>query len=158
MGKEYYEFTTMFILARFFAIKQIMVFEGVYSNIEFAYPKLGSSKTGLGVYLQNKFELLERIIDQSTNKPTGTPFFRYFCLQLGESLMLRENGRWLMKQLSDFRNTYYTNTNSQLPDFLQSAKQFVESGDSKTFKSIMDELSEIAQKISKVTLLPTSIP
>jgi hypothetical protein len=38
IGKEYYQTTTLYALARFFAVKQIMMLEGAYSSIEAAYP------------------------------------------------------------------------------------------------------------------------
>jgi len=50
MDDEYYEITTLYALARFFAIKQIMMLEGAYSYIETAYP--GIADAFLSMFMQ----------------------------------------------------------------------------------------------------------
>lgn len=157
MGEEYYEATTLFSLARFFAIKQIMLLEGAYSSIEFAYPSVNGTKPGLGVHLQNQFEAIDKIIDETTNQPNGIKFYRYDRLQLGEAVMEREDGQWRISKLLDFRRHYYSNPNPKLPDFLETAKEFVLAESLDTFGRIMDEIQVISRNISKVTLLPSSI-
>jgi hypothetical protein len=157
MGEEYYASTTLFSLARFFAIKQIMILEGAYSSIEFAYPSVDGIETGLGVYIQNKFEAVDKIIDDSTNQLDGTNFYRYYRLQLGEAVMEREDGQWIISKLLDFRSRYYTNSNVHLPDFLEYAKEFVMAEKLNTFGLIMDQIQAISHSISKVTRLPSSI-
>jgi hypothetical protein len=43
MADKYHEITTLYALARFFAVKRIMMLEGAYSKIEAAYPSYPSA-------------------------------------------------------------------------------------------------------------------
>jgi hypothetical protein len=64
---EYYEVTTLYALARFFAIKQIMMLEGAYSNIEAAYPSIETAF--LSMFTRNRRPEEERLLKSLAQEP-----------------------------------------------------------------------------------------
>jgi hypothetical protein len=80
MDDEYYEITTLYALARFFAVKQIMMLEGAYSYIETAYP--GIAEAFLSMFTQKgslEQELfLKLLLQEPFVKQTQGRFLKIF--------------------------------------------------------------------------------
>lgn len=146
MEDEYYETTTLYVLARVLALKHIIVFEGVYYNIERVTPSLG-------IFLRDKLEAIDRRLDNMNYEiNTNTPFFRYDRQVLAESVMSGKGDRLKIGTLIRFKECYPKMASSLIP-----AKDFVMALDSTNVSTIRKLLSDIAFRLEKETGITTSV-
>jgi hypothetical protein len=151
MDDTYFETTTLYILARVLAFKHVIVLEGVYYNVE-------RIKPGLGIFLRNKLEALDKRLDNMNYEinAKGPPFFRYDRQILAESVMKWEADHSRIGTFIDFKQSYDA-TNSKIKLTLTPAKEFVLALDSFNVSVIRKLLSDIALRLESETGIRSSV-
>jgi hypothetical protein len=89
---DYFETTTLYALGRVLAIERILVLEGVYPQIDDAYPKLGEF-------------LMKRRIDHELQ---ATGFRMYDRVALAEAMIEHDGERFRISTYLEFRRRYET--------------------------------------------------
>ena len=146
MDDKYFEVSTMYCLGCVLAYQRILLLEGIYSQIQQLIP-------GLGIFLKEKLNNMGTIIDNSSSTIS---LYRYHRLLLAESVMERENDRTITCSYLKFKQQYEEN-NLKMKSALLPVKDWVSSLDGSEVYPLMEGLSEIASKITKVTRIDSGI-
>jgi hypothetical protein len=151
MDNTYFETTTLYVLARVLAFKHVIILEGVYYNVE-------RIKPGLGIFLRNKLEALDKRLDNMNYEinTKGSPFFRYDRQILAESVMNWEADRSRIGTFIDFKQSYDA-ADSRIKLTLTPAREFVLALDSSNVSVIRKLLSDIALRLESETGISSSV-
>ena len=141
MTDEYFETTTLYALGRVLAIERILALEGVYSQLDAAYPDLGNF-------------LREHRIDRSLQ---GINLHQYDRVSLAEAMIEREGEQFRPSTYLEFRKRYEAEESPE-KKWLTPASEAIRSLDNKQMLSLVDSLRTIAIRIAEKTGVPSSLP
>jgi hypothetical protein len=148
-NKDYYNLTTLYSLGSILSYHRILLFEGIYSQIDTIYPSFGGF---LITYLDEFGTKLDkmRLFNSETN--TKITFFRYDRMLLGDALTERENNISRLCSYLKFKNLY--ENDDKIRSSLEPARIFVETLPS---SSELDMLQEGLDKILRELEMKTKI-
>lgn len=140
---SYFEESTLYSLGCILAYRRILLFEGIYSQIDILIP-------GLGVFLKEKLNDLDKILD------TGrVSLYRYHRLLLAEVIIEKENGKLNLCSYLKFKEMYQDN--QHIKDFLKPSKEWVSNLKGHEVEPLMMILNEIIKRLVKETGIETNI-
>jgi hypothetical protein len=150
-NSEYYIITTLYSLGSMLADHRILLVEGIYSQMEYIYPKFGS-------LLITKFDefgfKLDRmsIINPDTNK--RIKFFRYDRMLLGDVVTEENNGTFRVCSYKKFKDMY--ESDDKVNSSLSPAREFVENlpfSSSSELDTLMVDLNYISKELEQKTAI-----
>lgn len=143
MDNSYFEESTLYSLGCILAYRRILLFAGIYSQIDTLIP-------GLGVFLKEKLNDLDKILD------TGrVSLYRYHRLLLAEVIIDKENGKLNVCSYLKFKELY--EDKPRIKEFLKPSKEWVSNLKGHEVEPLMMILSEIIKRIVKETGIETNI-
>jgi hypothetical protein len=126
----------MYSLGSILAYDRILVFEGVYSQIEDAYSHFGT-------------KLIKQLREFGDKLDDAETFFRYDRILLGDAITERENGKLRLCSFLKFKDMY---EDPKLKSALLPARRFVERLPSSPKLEIMvDDLFVVLDELAKKT-------
>lgn len=140
MPDDYFETTTLYALGRVLANERILALEGVYPQLDSAYPDLG------------KF-LRERRIDRELQ---SINFHQYDRISLAEAVIEREAERYRTSTYLEFRRRFEAEGSTERK-WLAPAREAIQSLDEKSMKALLDSLRAIAVRIANETGVSSSL-
>jgi hypothetical protein len=148
---DYYVLTTLYALGSILAYHRILLFEGIYSQIDYIYPEFGGFLIAKLDEFGTKLDKL-RIINPEKN--TKITFFRYDRMLLGDSLTEGENNITKLCSYLKFKNLY--ENDDKIRNSLEPARLFVENLPLSTeLGSLKDDLDVIVSELENKTKIKT---
>jgi hypothetical protein len=120
-SKDYYTITTMYSLGSILAYHRILLFEGIYSQINFIYPNFGSNLISKLDEFGTKLDNLRIFNPETKIKIT---FFKYDRMLLGDALTERDNNTSKLCSYLKFKSLY--ENDEKIRNSLEPARLFVE--------------------------------
>ena len=150
MEDSYYEISTLYALGKVLAFKYMVIVEGAYYNIEKIRP-------GLGDYLRNQLEAIDRKLNAlNYENNLQMRFYRYDRQTLAECIMQKDGESLQANTFLEFRKAY-ADSNSMMKSMLASAKEFIFSLNRSQVTEIMVHLTDIAKRLEVETGIKTTI-
>jgi hypothetical protein len=151
--EEYYILSSLYALGSVLAYHRLLLFEGIYSQIESFTPKVGSE-------LLNKLDefgiLLDNIKVSLPDSNKKTKFFRYDRVLLGDVLTNEEGNIKRNYSYIRFRERY--EKEEFIRKYLQPAREFVEALQySADLSTLMKRIHEVLRNLEPLTKVPVRI-
>lgn len=152
-NEDYYITSSLYALGSVLAYHRLLLFEGIYSQIEALAPKIGSK-------LLNKLDefgmSLDNIKVSLPDSDKKIKFFRYDRVLLGDVLTNEENNVRHTYSYARFREKY--ETDEFIKKNLQPARDFVEALQYSTeLSTLMKQIHEILRDLEPLTKIPIRI-
>jgi hypothetical protein len=150
-NQDYYVLTTLYSLGSILSYHRILLFEGIYSQIDYMYPTFGSFLISSLDEFGSKLDEL-KIYNPQTN--TKITFFRYDRMLLGDVLTERENNMSKLCSYLKFKILY--ENDEKIRTSLDPSRLFVENLPLSTeLDKINDDLDAILKELEKKTKIKT---
>lgn len=143
MDSNYFEESTLYSLGCILAYRRILLFDGIYSQIDILIP-------GLGIFLKEKLNDIDKILDSGR-----VSLYRYDRLLLAEVIIQKENGKLNGCSYLKFKELY--EDSSRIKDFLKPSKEWVSNLKGHEVEPLMMILGEIVKRLVKETGIETNI-
>lgn len=148
---EYYVSSSLYALGAVLAYHQLLLFEGIYSQIESLYPKMGSE-------LLNKLDKfgnsLDKIRISIPNSNSPVQFFRYDRMLLGDLITNDENDIKRIYSYAQFRQKYENEEFTKKS--IEPAKEFVNALQYlSAIPTLTQQIREILQALERQTHIIT---
>ena len=143
MDSNYFEESTLYSLGCILAYRRILLFDGIYSQIDKLIP-------GLGIFLKEKLNDIDKILDSGK-----VSLYRYNRLLLAEVIIQKENGKLNVCSYLKFKELY--EDSPRIKDFLKPSKKWVSNLKGHEVEPLMMILGEIVKKLVKETGIETNI-
>lgn len=152
-NEDYYITSSLYALGSVLAYHRLLLFEGIYPQIESLVPTVGSE-------LLNKLDefgmSLDNIKVSLPDSDKKIKFFRYDRVLLGDVLTNEENNVRHTYSYARFRERY--ESDPFIKKNLQPARDFVEALQYSTeLSSLMEQIFEILRKLEPLTKVPIRI-
>jgi hypothetical protein len=153
--ENYYILTTLYTLGSIFAYNKILLFEGVYSQINRIYSNFGRD------LMQEIDKFGNSLDDMDIRDPINDrriKFFRYHRMLLGDAVTERENHlTWIISYLQ-FKNLYEDKNEDKIRESLSYARLFIENlPSSKELTSLKKHLLAIIKMLEDKTQIEMKV-
>lgn len=143
MDNTYFEESTLYSLGCILAYRRILLFEGIYSQIDNLIP-------GLGIFLKEKLNDIDKMLDGGK-----ISLYRYNRLLLAEVIIEKENGKLNICSYLKFKEKY--EEQKYIKNFLNPSKEWVSNLRGHEVEPMMRKLREIIERITQETKIETNI-
>lgn len=152
-NEEYYTLSTMYVLGAVLAYHRILLFGGIYSQIEMLFPSFGTKLSNqLGKFGNN----LDSLKVQSPKTNEVIPFFRYDRITLGDAVTEETDERYYIRSFLKFKIQY--ENDKSLKSILMPAYEFVHALQySEHLDLLMKDLKNILTELEAKTMVQSPI-
>jgi hypothetical protein len=149
-NNEYYKISTLCSLGSILAYHRILLSEGIYSQMEYVYPKFGN-------LLLTKFDEFGYKLDNMEIKNPDSKsikFFRYDRMTLGDAVTETINGTSRLLPYLKFKDMY--KNDEKINSTLERATEFIENLPfSPELETLMDDLEYLLKELKQKTQIDT---
>ena len=150
---EYYKISTLYSLGSILALHRILLTEGVYSQMEYVYPKFGN-------LLLTKFDQFGYKLDSMEIKNPETlksvKFFRYDRMALGDAVTETTNGTSRLLSYLKFKDMY--KNDEKINSTLERATEFTKNLPfSPELEKLICDLRDLLDQLRQKTQIDTEL-
>jgi hypothetical protein len=150
--EKYYNISTLYVLGAVLAYHRILLFGGIYSQIELLFPSFGTKLSDQLDKFGNNLDALE-ILLPDTDKVVY--FFRYDRIALGDAVTEETNERYYIRSFLKFKREY--EKDNILKSILIPAYNFVQALQySNQLSQLINDLKNILTELETKTMVKSS--